>query len=746
MSKVKRNTFNKTNRPMVIWIFVFAILFFTIILSYFYIDYIKHFTYKSIYNNITELSEQTAAQLELTIKNQKQFLGIMIDSINSGFFETEKEIFDRFKRELEHYHFTRFVILDEFGNGSTSDGYEVWKYPNIDEFFEQEDVYLSENRPSTVSDNQVNIYSKTFLFHGKKKVLFATVNTEDYKEILSRQLFNGKGGTYLINAEGCVLIDSFGMITTNDVNLYQFLKEQYQLKTVKSLDKIEQMEQNIKHNMIGTLDIRFGKKVYFMHYEKVNVNNWYVVTIAPDTTIASELPLFLSISLGLCFFIIVIVLMIFVYIYKTNQRQNKKLYNIAYIDPITHLGNETYFKEKGAKYLEFSNKNKYAIALDINKFKALNNIYNYEFCNQILKVMSERIIHALPTDSIMCRISNDIFAILCHYNRNVEQLLERIYHEASELMIGETEIHINLSIGAYAIKENDKDINRILDKVNMARSKIKGKYDIHYYIFDEELETSLVEEQQIETHMGIALKNEEFKVVYQPKIYTKNEQLAGAEALVRWEQNGNTIFPNKFIPLFEKNKFILKLDLYVFEQVCKDIVSWKEKYQEVPVISVNVSKVHFANENFIEEYVKIADQYHIDRNKIDLEITESATMDTNIDILKILNIIKTKGFIVSIDDFGTGYSSLSLLQDMPIDILKIDKSFIDKTNLNSDKNIIDYIVLMSKHIGVKTIIEGIETKEQVEFIKKIECDMIQGYYYSKPIKKEEFELYLQDKK
>lgn len=169
--------------------------------------------------------------------------------------------------------------------------------------------------------------------------------------------------------------------------------------------------------------------------------------------------------------------------------------------------------------------------------------------------------------------------------------------------------------------------------------------------------------------------------------------------------------------------------------------SWKEKYNFEPNISINVSKEHFVNENFIEEYVKISDKYSIKRSQIDLEITESATIDENIDTLKILNSIKEKGYTISIDDFGTGYSSLSMLQNMPIDLIKIDKVFVDKADLNSDRNIINFIMLLAKRLGVKTIVEGVETEEQVEFIRKLKCDIIQGYYYSKPLSKADFEDY-----
>lgn len=735
---------NKRYRFNIQWILpIFLIL---LIFSYWGIRFIKNLTYQNVYNNISELSEQTTAQLNLSISEQMKFVEIMVDSINSGYFKSINSIFERYEHDLGDYHFTRLVVLDKHGNGTTSDGHIVENYANIEEFFNQDTVYLSENRPSTVSDNQVNIYSKTFRFQNQDLVLFATVNTEDYKEILLRRLFHGEGGTYLINNSGSVLIDSFGEINQNSVNLFDFLKTKYDLSSNHEIEKLVQMAKDIKSRQVNTFDIHFNKNTYFIHYERLNVNDWYVVSIAPDDTIAKELTTFITISLITCLAITFVVISICVYIDFSNQEKNRKLYNIAYIDPVTSLGNQLYFQENGARFLQSHDKHCYILSLDINKFKALNSLYPYEFCNNILKCLAEKLATILPPKHITCRISNDVFASLFYYEGSIETLLDTILQDTSTLNIDGTMVHINLSIGVYQIKSMKTDINKLLVKAYMARAKIKGLYDKHYYIFDELLANQLMEEQEIESSMELALKNEEFIVVYQPKTLTSTEKLIGAEALVRWNKNGNLIPPNKFIPLFEKNKFIMKLDLYIFEKVCKDIAAWKEKYDYAPIISINVSKEHFVNENFIDTYVDICNKYHIDRKLIDLEITESATIDEKIDILKILNTIKEKGFTISIDDFGTGYSSLSMLQNMPIDIIKIDKVFVDKADLNSPNNIINYIMILANRINVKTIVEGVETKEQAEFVKNLKCDMIQGYYYSKPLRKEEFEDYFNKNK
>jgi len=727
---------------------ILPLFFLMLVLSYYGINYVTTLTYENVYSNITELSEQTAAQLNLAITEQKRFIDTMVSSINSGFFDTPEDIFKRYSPDLADYHFTRLVILDENGNGTTSDGHIVKNYANIESYFakSKNSVYLAENQPSVLTgvDYLVNVYAKSFELHGQNLIIFATIHTEDYRDILLRRLFHGKGGTYLVNNDGIVLIDSSDTVTDGNVNFYDLLDAQ--LTNELDIIKVDEMKQGIKSKQVGTFDVRLNKITYFIHYEKINVNDWYVISIAPDDTIAKELLQFLKIAIVVCIGITFSILGISVFIDLSSQKKNRKLYKIAYIDPITELGNEVYFKENGARFLQTETKTKYIIALDINKFKALNNVYGYEFCNKILQAVGEKLNRILPDDNITCRISNDIFATIFSYEKNIETLLNKIFHEASNLKINNTELHVNLSIGVYKINAKDTDIHKALDKAYMARSKIKGLYHDNYYVFDEVLENQLVEEQQIESCMEQALKNKEFVIVYQPKTAANTEKVVGAEALVRWHKDGQVIPPGKFIPLFERNKFIIKLDLYIFEQVCQDLATWKDKYGTVPIVSINVSKEHFIYENFIDEYTQITDKYGIDRSKIDLEITESATVDDKIDILKVLNTIKEKGFVVSIDDFGTGYSSLSMLQNMPIDIIKIDKVFVDKADLESDKNIINYIVYLAKRLSVKTIVEGVETKEQADFVRNLKCDVIQGYYYSKPISKEDFEDYFNTNK
>ena len=226
----------------------------------------------------------------------------------------------------------------------------------------------------------------------------------------------------------------------------------------------------------------------------------------------------------------------------------------------------------------------------------------------------------------------------------------------------------------------------------------------------------------------------------QPKFYTKTEELAGAEALVRWNRDGDVVMPNIFVPLLEKYELITELDTYVLESICKLQQNWEKKGYKILPISVNESRLHLYNKNHINDLIDFVNKYSIKPNTIELEMTETSVVN-NVELAKeaVRNVHKL-GFTVSMDDFGTGYSSFSMLKNINIDVLKMDKSFFDDIVESSrGKIIIEAIIEMSHKLGIEVVAEGIENKEQVDYLKRINCDMIQGYYFEKPISIEKFE-------
>ncbi|MBY1407178.1 EAL domain-containing protein, partial [Clostridioides difficile] len=293
----------------------------------------------------------------------------------------------------------------------------------------------------------------------------------------------------------------------------------------------------------------------------------------------------------------------------------------------------------------------------------------------------------------------------------------------------------------YKISKSDNDINTIMDRANTARKTIKGGHKNSFAFYDKEMHKKILKEKEIENSMVDALNNGEFIVYFQPKYSLSDYQIIGAEALVRWDNPQKGLIPPiEFIPVFERNGFIVNIDFYVFEEVCKKIREWMDEGQKVVPISVNLSRMHFVNSNFIEKFKLIVDKYKIPTRLIELELTETAVLDNIEGLLDTMNNLKEKGFVISMDDFGTGYSSLNLLKELPVDILKLDRAFFtEKDESNNEKIVISNVIKMAKELKMKVISEGVETISQVEFLKQIGCDMVQGYLFSKPMPVKEFE-------
>lgn len=409
----------------------------------------------------------------------------------------------------------------------------------------------------------------------------------------------------------------------------------------------------------------------------------------------------------------------------------KNLYQLAYTDSITGLGNYNYFIKKIS---ENNSINKTIVIIDIDKFKAFNKKYGHSQGDKLLKKVGEEIKHIIRETDIVCRLANDVFGIVLFNDVETSNIIGRINKRISKVTIENVTYNIKVSIGIYRCNSNEKP-QSMIDKAIMAHDSIKGNYNEIYGEFTEQFAEKVIRESEIENLMVEGLEKREFEVYYQPLYRVKDNSIIGAEALVRWNNKGTLIPPKEFISVFEKNFFIIKLDKYVYEKVCNDLATIKEKIKRQLLISVNISKESISERDFIENYIKINEKYNIEPGEIQFEITERTSVGQN--IKEVLSKIKEAGFRIAIDDFGTGYSSLSLLANMPIDTIKIDKTFIDKIE-KKDEDMIEIIMLIAKKLKLKTVAEGVENQTQVDFLKENQCDILQGYFLSKPIKFKEF--------
>lgn len=393
-----------------------------------------------------------------------------------------------------------------------------------------------------------------------------------------------------------------------------------------------------------------------------------------------------------------------------------------------------------------NSKHNYAVAtLDVDKFKYINSTYGYDLGDELLKYTAIIIRDSLKDDDMACRVTEDKFALILRFD-SIESLYKKLKHLKYDLRIMREDMFADKRVnytGGLAILNRDLELNEMIDQANIARRSIKEIRTSEFALYNDSINEKISKEIMIEDRLYFAMQENEFVAYLQPKFDLFSMSICGAEALVRWITPDGMIYPDEFIPLFEKNGFIRELDFIIYEQVMQHIRKCLFKGMKVYPISLNVSRNHIQDNKFVSKIKELVDKYKIPIELLELEVTESMFIEDKSTLKIFIDQIKAEGFKVSIDDFGTAYSSLHILKDVDVDILKIDKGFLDELNYRSqaiskDEIVIKNIINMAKELGFKVICEGIETMEQVEVLKNIGCEKGQGYIFAKPMPMEEY--------
>lgn len=413
-------------------------------------------------------------------------------------------------------------------------------------------------------------------------------------------------------------------------------------------------------------------------------------------------------------------------------------------DSVTRRNNKKAF-ERAASALVRKNKNYALVYANIDRFKLINDTYGDETGDAILREIHKIIDEELLWNEVSGRIMADNFGILMHYH-SIEKLDERLSRMAKQF--GDltdqknSRYGIEMYFGVYIINEDDEiDINAMMEHANLARRKISPSYRVSMGIYDDRDRQRMGREKLLEMKMRKALNNGEFVPYLQPKYELQEETVAGAEALVRWmDPDEGMIFPGEFIPLFEKNGFVIELDLYMFEQVCRMVTEWSRQGKKIVPVSVNLSRSHFDVPDFFQDYVNILERYEVPPKAIEIELTESLFYNDITSLNVLVSTIHEHGLSCSIDDFGSGYSSLNMLKDVQVDALKLDRVFFENgVDDKRGKNVVESVLKLAQALELHTISEGIEERGQVDFLKSMNCDLIQGYVFAKPMPVPEFE-------
>ncbi|MEF9997719.1 MAG: EAL domain-containing protein [Lachnospiraceae bacterium] len=386
------------------------------------------------------------------------------------------------------------------------------------------------------------------------------------------------------------------------------------------------------------------------------------------------------------------------------------------------------------------------IRLDIYRFKIINELFGHGEGDKLLRYIAQELAKDLRIfeQRVYGRIEADIFCMCVPYeHKQIEKLLGKIDYIAKDYPLN---FDVIPSIGLCRVDTRDVSVEILCDRASLALKTIKGNYMERHAYFDDTMRLEIQNEQEILNMMKTALENDHFQVYLQPKYQLQNNAMAGAEALVRWihPQKG-MIYPNDFIPIFERNGFIMKLDEYVWETVCKVLRRWIDEGKDPLPISVNVSKVNIYNPQLCDVIISLVEKYQLPPKLLQLELTESAYTDNAEVVLDVMKRLQGYGFVIMMDDFGSRYSSLNMLKELPVDVLKIDLKFLAGDDLTGKGgNILSSVVRMAKWLNLHIIAEGIETKEQSDFLKSIGCADGQGYYFAKPMPIVEYEALVFD--
>lgn len=411
-------------------------------------------------------------------------------------------------------------------------------------------------------------------------------------------------------------------------------------------------------------------------------------------------------------------------------------------DSLTGIYSQQKFYQLTREMLDSSFDEEFAfIHFDIDRFKMINALYGAAEGDRLICYVAYAIKMTMDEygKSTYGRINGDIFGICMAYKqiKDIYNILEQIKARVRKHVVN---YYFETCAGIYLIQDREMEVDAIFDNASIAATQCKENYMIHEALFTKEMNDKVKHEQSVIDEMSKALDEGQFIVYFQPKYDLEGYNPGGAEALVRWRKpDGTIVSPGEFIPIFEKNGFITKLDFYVWEKVCQFIRQELDEGREPAPISVNVSRVNLYNPNFLESLIDLVEKYKILPRYLHLELTESAFSDSAERIQDAVKYLHKAGFTILMDDFGSGYSSLNVLKDVDLDVLKIDMKFFSKGGTQEKgAKIIEAVIKMAEALDMTVIAEGVEDKEQVEFLTKVGCDYIQGYYFAKPMPEEQY--------
>ena len=728
--------FKKKGYKIALISFIIFILFFFSV--FFCTNRISNELERQLETNLIDVANQNA----LAISNQLNDNYMLLDSLFAEIKEIPGDMSENvmlLKGFVKANNLKRVGFCDTDGTTYTTDN--VVANLSYREFFQRgmqgkstiTGVLTDALRPD--ADEKVIIFSSPMYDDTTNELLgvFGLIyDAEVINASLQVECFEGQGCSFATNEAGDISI----AMSYDSIQLSQNLYTDILSRNPGNTEVINTIRRNISSNTPNLGKLFIDSVEYYYYRTPILIADgeivWNVFTLVPTGYLLQRLKpvrntMYLMIFLSI--FLVVAAMISYLIIFSSQRRLVQRL---AYRDSVTGGANYAYFKRQ--LLTKSRNRCGYIVSMDIQHFSNITITAGSAAADDMIKKTWELIKQSIKDNEYAARVRDDYFVMLLNMSSDadVSRRLEQLSDEVHDLAIAYDAPGVRACFGIYPME----DITALDDSYNKAkigREFAKERHDKCYAFYSELDHEELLKNQQLEERFDFAISNHNFEIWYQPKYSASTKEIVGSEALVRWrETDGKLIPPGRFIPLFERDGYISRLDEYVFREVCHNQKYWLDKGFKVCPVSVNISRATIYGANVVDKYLGILDSFELPHEYIQLEVLESA-ISGKADIAKILERFRLSGVHILMDDFGTGYSSLATLNMHCFDTLKLDKSLIDCIGGKDGETLLHYVIKMGRHLGLHITAEGVEYESQLSYLQEQNCDDIQGYLFSKPL-------------
>lgn len=714
-------------------------------LSFLYVENLRGMIRTQSTEYLSEISKQVTENATNVIDAKLQLLDSASAAMDSFSNDSLAALDEALDQQSSNLGFERIAAIDSEGiwhcQGTTQ------RYPQLSEYVSRASLEGTAFVPAAQNINGTDYVLFFSPVDGTNvegvtiKALGGFVRLADLGQQIAPKTFDGLSTTDIVTTSGSIIAQSDP--SKSLASGFNLLAD---LENVQFSDgtTAQSLAADIKNGNPGICRYCLDGQEYVSYYSKMPVHDWLLFCSVPADTLDAQPDSFVKLTVLACLAVATCIVLLMGTILFVQNRSRASLMRLAYEDRVTGGPSHEKLVETMCDLQEKPHSAYAVVYANIERFKSINDRFGTEEADNLLRIVHEELSAALDDDEMAARLAADHFALLLKATskEQVEDKLRAIsLRVVDRCSTGDAPYSVRMSFGAYLVNEPGITPDILIDRANLARkSGLPHCHNPRISFYDTTLKKTMHAEQDIEARMGDALDNGEFQAYLQPQYDAQTGTITGFEALARWVQDDGTLLaPDRFIPLFERNGFIVQLDLNIFEQACRIQRRILDTGRPVLPISVNVSRTHLMSDDPMAPYREIWERYRLPKNAVAFEFTESIMYDDPDRLNQVIDELHEAGFTCSMDDFGTGYSSLGMLNRTNIDILKLDRSFLgrDKNLSERSATIIAGIISLAKGLGMNIVAEGVEYEEQLAFLRSCGCDCIQGFFFARPMPADE---------